>query len=96
MRDRPTVLKTAASTGTQPLPHSIVAVGGVVVNDADWLSALLIYLTARRQFARIQLPLTAQAIPLAGIAQLVEHFTENEGVPSSSLGPGMAPVSMIE
>ncbi len=28
-------------------------------------------------------------IPLAGIAQLVEHFTENEGVPSSSLGPGI-------
>jgi hypothetical protein len=26
--------------------------------------------------------------PFAGIAQLVEHCTENAGVPSSSLGPG--------
>ncbi len=26
---------------------------------------------------------------LAGIAQLVEHCTENAGVPSSSLGPGI-------
>ena len=33
MRSRPLILKTRASTGTQPLPSSIVAAEGVIVND---------------------------------------------------------------
>ena len=38
-------------------------------------------------FDRIPLVLKIYKI-CAGIAQLVEHCTENAGVPSSSLGPG--------
>ena len=45
-------------------------------------------LTVTNPLDRITAALKAEAGPSAGIAQLVEHCTENAGVPSSSLGPG--------
>ena len=44
-------------------------------------------LTSARRLVEFPLSLKGTC-PFAGIAQLVEHCTENAGVPSSSLGPG--------
>ena len=44
-------------------------------------------LTSVRRLVEFHLSLK-DACSFAGIAQLVEHCTENAGVPSSSLGPG--------
>jgi hypothetical protein len=44
-------------------------------------------LTSVRRLVESHLSLKGTC-PFAGIAQLVEHCTENAGVPSSSLGPG--------
>ena len=46
-------------------------------------------LTSVRRLVESHLSLKGTC-PFAGIAQLVEHCTENAGVPSSSLGPGTA------
>ena len=48
-------------------------------------------LTSGNPLDRIPTSLTeCLVLYLAGIAQLVEHCTENAGVPSSSLGPGIS------
>jgi recombination protein RecR len=92
LRDRPPVLKTGASTGTQPLPWLGPDYSQWRPNrqlNSGWKTGSIpkANLTAAHPLDRITLLYDNRWLP-AGIAQLVEHCTENAGVPSSSLGPG--------
>ena len=69
----------------QTLPSGLV----ISLPSLPYLTIPVKGLTASFPLDRIPKPLTkCLGLCLAGIAQLVEHCTENAGVPSSSLGPG--------